>query len=200
MYIALYNSSYSAYTFLIKSFNFNIANEILKGYSYNFGFNLSSIEIIEMKKHYTDGDRPKRFVNWGDSLKLLKEIIKEKDINLYEAYINKDIKKYEFIELSKKYTYSPLNPDRKKWIIYYTDDYMYVWHWSKGKARIANSGSFSFVPTNYIVTTTRSQLNFVNQAASKEDILNTNLLGMRDKLNCLLRYDKGYYLKFRHDL
>jgi len=62
------NISFPIYRFLIKSFNRNIVESLIKGDSYSFGFGLSSISIKRGKR-----SNNKKAIKWGESNKKRKE-------------------------------------------------------------------------------------------------------------------------------
>lgn len=191
----VYNIPYRAYHDIIKFLNIEIGRIVLEGGSYDFGNAISKIYVKEISRDFT---KDKRIINNRESLDNLERIAKEKNIELYNLYKTKYISRNQFIKDMKPYVYSKENPDREKWIIYYSDDYYYFIVWLKGYSRVQNVGEFRFIPSNYIHTPSRSQIEFGNNAKSRDEIIESVSLGFRDKLNILLRFDNTMALKYKH--
>ncbi len=182
---------------IIRSFNSRISEHLLTGYSFNMGNGLSSLYIKNVKRNFTTGKYGRLKVDYNESKKILLNIIKEVDIDLYNRYASKDISYRTFIKLSKKYTYSPIeNKDKPKWIVYYTDTRVSYFIWKKVFAKVKNRSLFWFVPTKFINTKDRLRTTLFKTFKSERDIIINKDIGLVDKLYMLLRYNKNYYLKF----
>jgi hypothetical protein len=185
------------YASIIEDYNKVVQKTILKGEPITFGFG-TGVFYVQVKlriKEYKDTST-RQVVDWYESLKVLKEIAKrQEDANLhtlYTQYTTKTINKYEFIDNMKQHTYSTEHPDKEQWLIFRVDDKAAWIVWNKHLANITHAGIYSFTPTNYINTEHRSQIEFANTAKSIDEILDSNEIGFRDKLNILLRYDNSY--------
>ena len=183
----------TTYHDIIKFLNIEITRLILQGKTYTFSNGVSSIFVNRFPREASH----KKSVDNRASLDVLEAICKEKDIDLYNKYKSKEILKRDFIVAMKKYTYSKENPTFDKWLTYYTDDIFHMIVWIKGNCVLKNKSVFSFVPSNYIHTPTRSQIDFVKNVKSVDEIIDSICIGLRDKLNILLRYDKSASMNFK---
>lgn len=144
----------------------------------------------------------KRKVDWGSSFRTLKVIANNNYPDILKRYTDNIIKKNEFIKEMSKYTYNEkTNPNGKKWLVYSNLDSNF---WLVIRSRFSNlSGirNYNIVPTNFIENKTRSQIDFTNEVKSVEEIITSNLLGFRDKIRAIERYDYSYLLNnLRNDI
>lgn len=110
--------------------NKKISNEILKGYSFNFGSGISKIRI---KKHFTT-EKSKKRIDWKASLKLKEELIAQGKLPF-------QVTEYDS---SKR----PITDNGgEKWFIYHSHAVTYSWHWEKYLCKILNKRLYSFRPT-----------------------------------------------------
>lgn len=190
---------------IITANNKKIARYLLTGGEYNLGFDIGAIGI-RYKSRFNSSYGIRKTINWGESLKTLKlyaENHNEETRNWLKEYNDKCILKKEFIDRMKKYTFSNDNPKGGKWLVYYTTDYNLIWWWNKYRYRKGFKKDYCFIPNNYIYTKDRSQNAFLETITKNEDIIDSDLLGNRDKLAMLKRFDNTYYLNFKkigHDL
>jgi hypothetical protein len=113
--------SYKLFTFIIRSFNKEIIEEIIKGYVFYMGSGLGNICI---KKVGID-KRVKKSVNWGESNKNKQRIIDNGGIP------------YDKGE----------HPEGEKWLVFYDQPYSYWFKWNKDKTALANKSLYAFAPT-----------------------------------------------------
>ena len=166
---------------------------IMKHMFYN-GSSTISYKVGTLHIEYKNRDFNKRKIDWNESLTLLKSIIKEENKELYDKYIAKSITKKEFINLAKPFVYNKdTNPNGKKWLLSRTDDGSVWINWSK-PTNLPNYNLYSFTPTNFIHTPKRSQTEFLENVKSEEEIIESDLLGNRDKLNILYRFNPNFIL------
>ena len=104
---------------ICSTFNIEIINYILDGGKFNLGNNLSTISIIRLNRNNS-----KPVVNWGESNKYKKELLKE-----------------------GKELYNSKTGEGHKWYIYYTDEEYCRYYWNKGKCKITNKSVYKFTPT-----------------------------------------------------
>ncbi len=166
----------------------------MKHMFYN-GSSTISNKVGVLHLEYKERDFNKRKIDWNDSLSLLKDIIKEENKELYDKYTAKLITKQEFITLAKPFVYNKdTNPNGKKWLLSRTDDGSVWINWTK-PINLPNYQLYSFVPTNFIHTPNRSQNEFLANAKSEQEIIESDVLGNRDKLNILYRFNPNFILK-----
>ncbi len=173
-------SSYTSlrlYRFIIKSYNKKVAHRVLEGQVHTFGSTVGQLYIKRIRRIFTvHGKEATRGIDWGETKKLRAKLI-EDNIPIY----SKD------------------NPNGEKYLVYYSGDYLYWFWWDKAQSRIPNLQLYTFTPTNFINTEDRSQLAFTKKAKSKKDIIESDLLGNRDKLQCLLRFDPSHGFNYVTD-
>ena len=114
--------SKSVYRDICSDFNMLIINHILTGKKFNMGNNLSFVSIIRI-----DRNNSKPRVDWGESNKYKKELLKE-----------------------GKELYNSKTGEGVKWHIYYTDTEYCRDCWNKSKCRVPNKSVYKFVPTRGI--------------------------------------------------
>lgn len=133
---------YKTFSTIIREFNIQISNEILKGYKFKPGNNLGTFNIIK-------DIRREKSINWKES-------------NKYKAWL---------IERNRVPYDKELAQEGEPWLIYYTDNTYYKWKWFKDvstkyvkninnfifKAVTANRRNISkivkednFIPENYV--------------------------------------------------
>lgn len=196
------NFKRKTYKDILYEYHKRLAINIIKGEVYNLGNHLGKIEVVKKKRNYRDKYNNK-IVNWKESLDELIRLAgtkKESDAIL-KRYEAKEINRKQFIEQMKPFVYSPDTPDLPKWHIYYVDHYypMFVWH--HNNTAVANAQMYSFYPTNHIQIKNEegkfSQIS-VSETMTIEEILETDGLGNRDKMNCIFRKDKFYFKEYGH--
>lgn len=204
--LEIYSSvTFNIFKHSIEEYNLFAQELILKGESVEIASKVGHIYIEYIDRQYVkNGKEVRKVVDWGNSLKVLFDIAQTQEHDglhkLYSKRANKEISKREFIDAMKPYVYSEATPSLPKWLVYVTDDGACWIRWKKFKALFTNRSEYSFVPTNYIHNETRSQIDFAKNAKSIDDIIKSRLLGFRDKLNILLKYDISYTNTFKHDL
>jgi len=191
-----YHITENTYSRILRTFNFEMSKYILgSGYRFNIGRRVGSLLITEKARKVINN---KTSIDWKESLNELEKIAKDKAPGLLSNYKHNLISKYKFIELMKKHVYSAdERPNAPKWIIYHEEEYSYWWTWDKSQCNIRNQSLYSFVPSNYIHNKSRSQVDFVNSVSSKQEILDSTLIGPRDKLQALRRFDPNHHLIYR---
>jgi len=198
------NISSATISYLFKIYFWYISIGLLRSRSkiqlpYNVNIRVYGKNPNNARKKYNNNSVS---VDWGESLKVLINIAKEIKPDLYNAYINKNIKKKDFIQSMKPYVYNKeLNPNGKKWIVKRDKDFnLWIVIWSRF-SNLKNIRNYSIIPTNFIATKDRSQIQFANNVKSIDDIITSRELGFRDKLRVLERYDINYCLNtFDNDL
>jgi len=184
------NIDYQTYYRLITTYYNNVANSLLKGEVYIL-FGIGRLNVICRRNTLSKTTKYK--VDWGESLKVLKEFAKNHYPAIYKDYIDKIINKASFISSLKPYLYDEKNNiNGFKWLVHLHKDYSAWLVFTNKKI----NWNYNIVPSNFVMNETRSQVDFTNNITSINDIYNSNQLGFRDKLNCLLRYDFNYINKF----
>jgi len=184
---------------LLNNINTTASKKILaEGYEFKLGKRLGSIYISMIDNNKSK--KLRKTIDWGESLKTLNAIARDLPEAKYlvEAYERKEIKKNEFIASMKKYTYTKDTPDKPKWLVYGTRERHPFWHWSKHSASSENYYLYSFVPTNFVHNETRSQIDFTDNATNIEEIVETSLLGNKDKVNAILRFEPNHEIHYRN--
>jgi hypothetical protein len=184
------NVSIELYRRIIEYLNIEISAVILLGGYYTFS---NGIGIIFVKRC-----KGKISTDYKASLDVLDAIAKEKNIDLYNKYRQKEIKKNDYIKAMKPYVYSAEHPELDKWIVFRNKEIDHYINWLKNRCRLVNKVVFKFVASNYIHTPNRSQVEFATNAKSVEEILYDKRLGFRDKLNIILRYDSTFTMKYKN--
>ncbi len=164
-----------------------------KGNSYSLPFKIllkivsKNASLSEVKYHKI------RNVDWKASLDTLLSISKDIKPNIYKSYINKNINKKEFIQSMKSYTYNKIdNPTGKKWIVKRLKDYNLWLVLISRYSNLTEFKNYNIVPTNFIINKTKSQIDFTDNANDIDEIITSKLLGFRDKLRALERFDLTY--------
>lgn len=177
--------------------NNNISKDIIRGTTFYFP-RVGKIEVGR-KKNYFGKKYNNRKPDWHKSLLRLEEIAKSanrKTKDIYERYSGGIINKQQFIKDMKPYVYSPETPDLPQYLMWVVDDYSVWWIWHKVDCNIVNYKLYSFIPTNHIHIINddgkRSQIS-VSETMTIDEIINTDSLGNRDKINCIFRKDKTYF-------
>ncbi len=184
---------------IIKEYNKYVIKRVIKGDVMSIGNQVGNLSI----KIYNDNKRIRNgSVDWNESLNILLSIAKKQEEqglhNYYTKYNNKEIKKKDFISSMKKFIYNKdTNPNGDKWLIYRNNVEFPVIRWEGRSHSIANIKQYSFIPSNYINTPSRSQNEFAANAKNEDEILDSNKLGFRDKLNVCLTFNPD--IKFRYD-
>lgn len=117
------------YRIIIELFNKKISREILKGYTFRMGNQLSNIRI--RKRIFTEKSRKR--IDWEKSNIFKKELILEGKL---------PFKVIEYDEMKRPIT----NNGGIKWHIYYTGD-DYLWYWEKQNCKVLNERIYRFRPT-----------------------------------------------------
>lgn len=181
---------YQSYYRILNLYYNNVANSLLKGNGYIMP-GIGKLKVISRRMKSSKLTKFK--VDWGESLNVLKEFAKNHHFEIYDLYINKKINKQAFIHALKPYCYDEKNnPNGFKWLVHLHKDYS-AWIIFCNKRINPN---YNIVPSNFVMNETRSQVDFTNNIKSIDEIYDSNRLGFRDKLNCLLRYDFNYINRF----
>lgn len=172
--LSLLELPYEAFSDILMEMNREIMKYVLNGYIHTFGNKVGRLFINEIERvpDETTGEfRPK--VDWGSSWKYHDQLVDE----------------------GKTPYNAKTAPDGIKWFVYFVDEFVYWFTW-RG-CTIKGRSHYYFVPTNYCHTHKQSQLLYVKNVKTKDEILNTKALGNRDKLHALLRFDPQQFLKYR---
>ena len=186
--------SLKMFNFFVSKYFDKISHNLLRGNTYYLGKGLSRLYVV--KKERTINDVVKPAVDWKESLDLLKLIAKNNQPDIYLKYINKKLTKEEFIASMKPHTYNKDNTSLPRWLVYRTDnDNCWFW-WHKAESNVANKSAYRFIPSNYINTEIRSQNQLLETMKSVDEIIEHPLLGNRDKLQMVTRFDKLYDVRY----
>ncbi len=178
--------------YCVKQYYFSVQKAILCGHVYTF----SGIKFrLYIRGKYTSNNhnngKPRLKVDWGESLKYLKEQAKKLDSKLYELYNSKYITKKEFIDRMSKY--------KIKWHIYITKTLNYWVRLDTSNSTLNLASLYSIVPSNFIGNESRSQIQFTTDNNSIDAVIEYENMGLRDKINSLQRVDSKYCKKtFEH--
>lgn len=172
---------------MIRTYNRQLQRDLLLGELVYLGKNIGQMRTVIIKNNYR---KIKRRIDWDKSYYVLENIAAEVAPDILEEYKNKRIHRNMFIHKMRKFTYSRENPKFPKWLVDHVDDaipYIKV-RFSK---YVKNNRSYVFVPTNFINHEVRSQVEFTDRCKTKDEILDSRVLGTRDKLFGLCRYDSN---------
>lgn len=148
-------------------------------------------------------------IDWNESFNTLKAIAKEDKPDIYNLFETDKIVKNKFIDMMRPYVYNKYNnPNGKKWLV--TDDKEWDF-WviiSHKYSKLPNLHKYNIVPSNYISPSVtdkldipRKQSEFAKLTEYPEDVIDTEHLGMRDKLRMLERYYSQYcFTTFKHNI
>lgn len=153
------------YKYILEEHNHHLANNVLLGTRMSIGKQLSSFKLEIGKR-----DLEKQVVNWDKSNRL-KTLLISQNKPLY----NKET-----------------NPTGYKYLIFHTDEFYIFWNWVKYKCNVANYKYYSFVATSRIHTIVRTNEGAMAELPTIESILDTRLLGNRQKM-LLFSKIKGTY-------
>ena len=193
---------YDTLCYIIRRYFFQVQQLLLIGGSYTFVGVKGTIMIYgkhKSKAKYNNAQM-RKVEDWGASLKFLIEQSKRLDEETYNLYKAKLIRKREFLRRLKPHLYSYDNPKGLKWIIYSEKDFD-LWLILKTKiSKFKPIKIYSITPTNFINNETKSQLDFTAKAKDIGEIIESELLGFRDKIRALERFDMEYCLTtFKND-
>ena len=188
--------------YIIRRYFFQVQQSLLLGESYTFSGIKATIMIYgkhKLKSKYNFAQY-RKVEDWGASMKFLIEQSKTLDENAYNLYKAKLIRKKDFLKLLRPHLYSYDNPNGLKWIIYSEKDFD-LWLILKTKiSKFKPIKIYSITPTNYINNETRSQLDFSSKVKEINEIIESEILGFRDKIRALERFDMEYCLTtFKND-
>ena len=160
---------YEVYLKIIGYSDFEISKHILDGGIYSLG-SVGRLFILEKERTFIfNGRATKLPVDWGNSKKIKKQLI-ERGQTPYD---------------------SNNAPNGVKWHTYHNSDFGYWFWWEAGA--IKNRGFFKFIPSNFRPRGSKTRINF----NSKEEILNSTILGNVNKMVELLKFESLQYLKYR---
>lgn len=205
-YIESYKINSGTYKVILDNYYGHISKWILRGYVFRVGKHLGRVYIKETYKNFTNEFGETRgIVNHAASITLLENIAKQQEEqglhSLYSDYKNRGYyNKKQFIHLMKPYTYSPSEPDLPKWIIYHTDDWIPYFRWDSRDYTMGELKQYTFKPTSFINTPSRNKTEFMNNVTNVDDIIDCELLGAKDKMFLIKRFDKTYYKLTRNDI
>lgn len=179
----------SIYNMFNDEYYSRIVQFLLKGHSYLFFPLFGRFSIVKRNRSFSKNVQPA--VDWKQSLDLLNLIVKSVDEPLYNRFINGEIDRDSYIELSKNYRYTKEHPERPKYIVYYTDE-TNLWLWWSKKTIIKNSAFYRFKPIKYINSGKGGYDNLLLSIKSVDDIIESTKLGVIDKLHLIKVYDPAF--------
>ena len=182
--------------FKLASYNMLKGNEL-----YLFGDISANVRgksrLVNQKKY----NRNIAKVDWKASILTLIAISKDLNLDFGTKYINKELSKKDLISSMKPHVYSKSSPNKPKWLVYDNKNFDFWLDLFKTRCKLENSSDYNIVPTNYIMNETKSQIDFTNNCKSVDDIIYSDLLGMRDKIKALERFDVNYCFRtFKHNI
>jgi hypothetical protein len=172
---------------ILRAYNKELQRDILLGDCIYLGKNLGKMRTIMLKRNFSSS---KRRIDWDKSFYVLENIAKDVAPSIYEDYKNKKINRNIFIEKMRSFVYSYENPTFPKWLVDHVDDvvpYIRV----RFNNKIPNGNKYVFIPTNFINDDVRSQVSFTDNCKNRDEIIDSTILGTRDKLFALCRYDEN---------
>ena len=151
----------------------------------------------------------KKKIDWNESMKTLIAIGEELAPELTSRYNERRINKREFIQEMKPYVYNKdTNPDGKRWLVDDNKEHDFWLVIDDTFCNLDGMKDYKIEPSNYIspkvvndLGIPRKQSEFMKTVTCVHDIIDTEYLGMRDKIMMLEKYDLDYCLKtFNNDI
>lgn len=170
---------------MFKAYNKQIQRDVLLGEVAYLGIKVGSIRTVLLKRKFS---LSKRRIDWDKSFYVLEHIASESAPLILDKYKQKHITRNQFIEEMKPYVYSAAKPNLPKWLVDHLDDLLpYIKHRFNKVSK--NYKSYVFMPTNFINNAERSQVVLTDGCKTMEEIIDSPLLGTRDKLFGLCRFN-----------
>jgi hypothetical protein len=151
---------------------------------------------VQLKKH----NKISTTVDWKQSIDTLLAIAKDIQPTIYNDYITKKIVRKDFMYNMKPFLYHKEDrPNAPKWIVH-SDKNLNFWLIVKTKySQLINSNKYSIVPSNYIsprvvreLGIERKQSEYMKLVTSVNEIIESEYLGLRDKIAMLDKYDNKF--------
>jgi hypothetical protein len=189
--------------YIIRRYFLQVQIHLLTGGSYKFPGIGATIKIYGKHKRKAKYNyqvlRPT--VDWGASFKYLIEQSEHLDKETFDLYKKKYITKSDFIRKMRPFLYSYTNPKGLKWLLYSEKNFDLWLVLRTNLRKLDQLRMYSIVPTNFINNLSKSQIDFTNNVKDISEIIETELLGFRDKIRAMERYDMEYCLKtFDNDI
>lgn len=189
--------------YIIRRYFLQVQMHLLNGSQYTFPSIGATIKIFgkHRRKAKYNYQVLKPTIDWGASFKYLIEQSEYLDKETYDLYKKKYITKSDFIRKLRPYLYRHDNPTGLKWLLYSEKNFD-LWLTLRTRLRkLEQLKMYSIVPTNFINNISKSQIDFTNNVNSIGEIIESELLGFRDKIRAIERYDMEYCLKtFQNDI
>jgi len=155
----------------IEVFNKAIANEILKGYTFQLSHRLANIRI---KKHLRT-EKSKKRIDWAASNKLKQSIIEQ-------GLIPFKVMEYDSMK-------RPIADNGGvKWFVYHEAEHSYTWYWQKELCKVYNSRLYRFRPSVFGNFYPKS----LDRSYTIKEILDKTDTGLSDKINHIYRFHYKY--------
>lgn len=160
IYSTLKEIDFSSYLLILRYYNSEIGNQVLKGNKVSLGKYLSTLEVVHV---YCNMCRKRDKINFVETNKLRREL-----------------------EAKGIETYSKDNPNGVKYFIYYNTDEYYWFKWTKVRVKSNNRQIYQFEPSNSMNGPDIDK--FSNGIPTKEDIFGSIYLGTAKKLMLIRKY------------
>lgn len=152
---------------ILYKFNNKISDEIVyRGYMLMLGSRMGHIRI----KKIDCRSRIRRRINWDLSNRKKAEILARGGTP------------YKVLEKNEAREVISHN-EGEMWLVYFTNDFDYLWHWNKGRGVVMNSGYYKMRPTVYNNTKREGKLGNVNKlkqlVTANSPLLNNFLISHR---------------------
>lgn len=182
--------------YIHRQYNWYMGREMLMfGATYPIGknFTLRIASKHRSKRKVVGKNRQK--VDWGKSFKLLQRLLEDINPELLQQYRDKIIGKPDLIEQAKPYFYNAKdNPTAPKWLVYDDKDFDFWLVLRYPSSVLENKMFYGVTPTNAIHNETRSQHDFLKGVKTIEDIIDSKIIGFREKIVMLERFDLTHCL------
>lgn len=164
IYSILREIDFSSYLGILRFYNSEIGNQVLKGARISLGKYLSTLEVVHRYIGLNDYNKK---VNFWESLKLRKEL-QDKGIEVFSSE----------------------NPDGVKYFIYYNTDEYYWFKWTKARVKHPNKAIYGFEPS-YSINGPDIKV-FKDRVPTDDEIFNSIWVGTANKLMLIQRYYPHY--------
>lgn len=176
------------FNYILKTLNFNISREVLKGGIYNFPLNIGKLYILVGDRKFTLNS-----INWARSMQILNNIAKRDAPSIYAQYKKREIQQFEYVQLMREHVYPTYGKPR--WIVYCEDDTSWWIIFKRGAYKNANKYYFKFKGTYFVIFKNKSIASLKKVFGTVNEVLDCKKIGFVNKVLILKTYfnEQKYY-------